>query len=109
MSNPDPTAEPGKASRRTFIKAAGAAAVAAGAVGPTLGAEKPVEKRGLAPSGCENAGKSEQPRGACPPFSTRCEDKSGTKPAVVGTGEHTYECIHNWGQLPDHIQWGETH
>lgn len=72
-SNPS---DPGKPSRRTFIKAAGAAAVAAGAVGPTiLGAE----------------------------------DKSGSKNAVIGTGEHKYECLHNWGELPDHIQWGETH
>ena len=65
----------GQATRRTFIKAAGAAAVA-GAVGPTiLGAE----------------------------------DKSGSRNAVIGSGEHTYEAIHNWGELPAHIQWGETH
>lgn len=66
----------GGASRRTFIKSAGAAALAAGAVGPAiLGAT----------------------------------DKAGTKTAVIGTGEHTYECVHGWGQLPDTIKWGETH
>ncbi len=66
-----------KTSRRTFIKAAGAVAVAAaGTVGPTiLGAE----------------------------------DKSGTKNAIIGSGEHMYECIHNWGELPAHVKWGETH
>src|SRR3954471_4369732 len=36
-------------------------------------------------------------------------DKAGSKLPVVGTGEHTYECIHNWGELPSHVKWGETH
>lgn len=78
MSEPESNAgDAGKTSRRTFIKAAGAVAVAAARpVGPTiLGAE----------------------------------DKSGTKNAVIGSGEHTYECIHNWGELPAHVKWGETH
>jgi hypothetical protein len=77
MSTSDKTSDdPNKASRRTFIKAAGAAAVAAGTVGPTiLGAT----------------------------------DKAGTKNAVIGSGEHTYECLHNWGELPDTVKWGETH
>jgi len=77
MSAPDNKHDDlGKASRRTFIKSASAAAVAVGTVGPTiLGAT----------------------------------DKAGTKNAVIGSGEHTYECIHNWGELPDHVKWGETH
>ncbi len=37
------------------------------------------------------------------------EDKSGLKRPVVGTGEHTYECHHGWGQLPSHIHWETTH
>lgn len=36
-------------------------------------------------------------------------DKSGSKLPIVGTADHTYECHHGWGQLPDHITWGETH
>jgi hypothetical protein len=36
-------------------------------------------------------------------------DKAGVKNAIVGTGEHTYEAIHNWGEVPSHIKWGETH
>jgi hypothetical protein len=36
-------------------------------------------------------------------------DKAGSKAPVVGSGEHTYECWHNWGELPSHVQWGETH
>lgn len=36
-------------------------------------------------------------------------DKSGTSNAVIGKGEHKYEAIHGWGELPDHIQWGDTH
>lgn len=35
-------------------------------------------------------------------------NKSGSKLPVVGTGEHTYECIHNWGNdgLPDGYHYG---
>jgi hypothetical protein len=36
-------------------------------------------------------------------------DKSGTKNAIIGSGEHRYECIHNWGELPKHIHWQTTH
>jgi hypothetical protein len=37
------------------------------------------------------------------------QDKSGTKAPVLGSGAHTYEAIHDWGQLPSHIKWGNTH
>jgi hypothetical protein len=37
------------------------------------------------------------------------KDNSKRKYAVIGQGEHQYECIHNWGQLPDTIQWQTTH
>ena len=37
------------------------------------------------------------------------QDKAGTRLPVVGAGEHAYECIHNWGELPSHVKWGETH
>src|SRR5262245_63920740 len=37
------------------------------------------------------------------------QDKAGTKLPVVGSGEHQYECVHNWGELPSHVKWGETH
>ena len=36
-------------------------------------------------------------------------DKAGTKPVVIGEGDHQYECDHHWGQLPGEIAWGETH
>jgi hypothetical protein len=76
MSASTTNQDPANPSRRTFIKAAGAAAVAAGTVGPTiLGAS----------------------------------DKAGTRNAIIGSGEHTYECLHNWGELPEHVKWGETH
>ncbi|MBM3736676.1 MAG: hypothetical protein FJW39_12910 [Acidobacteria bacterium] len=35
--------------------------------------------------------------------------KSGARPPVVGSGEHTYEVIHDWGQLPAGLRWGNTH
>src|SRR5712672_2821588 len=34
-----------------------------------------VEKRGLAPSRCEISRENERPRGARPPFSTRCQER----------------------------------
>ena len=37
------------------------------------------------------------------------DDKSGLKNPVVGSGEHRYECIHNWGELPSHLHWETTH
>jgi hypothetical protein len=37
------------------------------------------------------------------------QDKSGSKPPILGEGEFTYEAIHGWGELPLHIQWGDTH
>ncbi len=43
------------------------------------------------------------------PIILHAEDKAGTKRAVVGTGEYTYECYHNWGEVPSHIVWGDTH
>jgi hypothetical protein len=36
-------------------------------------------------------------------------DKAETKLPTVGKGEHTYECIHNWGGLPSSIKWQTTH
>jgi hypothetical protein len=61
--------------RRTFLKAAGAATFTAAAVPAIISAA----------------------------------DKSGAKPPVIGKGEHTYQCHHGWGEVPDHIRWGETH
>lgn len=43
------------------------------------------------------------------PFAVHAQDKSGTRPAIVGTAEHTYECHHGWGETPSHIKWYETH
>ena len=33
-------------------------------------------------------------------------NKTDSRLAVVGEGEHTYECIHNWGELPPRHQYG---
>jgi hypothetical protein len=69
------TASSATASRRTFLKTAGATALAA-AVGPTI-------------LGAEN--------------------KSASRNPILGSGEHTYEAIHGWGEVPSHIVWGDTH
>jgi hypothetical protein len=31
------------------------------------------------------------------------------EPPVVGAGDYRYRCLHDWGQLPDNIQYGLTH
>jgi hypothetical protein len=36
-------------------------------------------------------------------------NKSGSKKPVLGSGEHTYEVTHDWGELPADIQYGNTH
>lgn len=37
------------------------------------------------------------------------EDKSGTRPVVIGEGDYKYECHHGWGQPPEHVTWKNTH
>ena len=37
------------------------------------------------------------------------QDKAGSRPPIVGEGEHRFECHHGWGEVPDHIHWFETH
>jgi hypothetical protein len=36
-------------------------------------------------------------------------DKSGRQRPIVGCGAFSYEVFHDWGQLPAHIRWGDTH
>lgn len=43
------------------------------------------------------------------PIILRAQDKAGTRLPITGTGEHTYEMIHDWGELPAHIKYGNTH
>lgn len=35
--------------------------------------------------------------------------KSGKEPIIVGSGEHRYEVIHDWGNLPKTLAYGNTH
>ncbi|MBV9506884.1 MAG: hypothetical protein JO323_17975 [Acidobacteriia bacterium] len=37
------------------------------------------------------------------------DSKSGSKLPVLGQGEYQYECIHDWGDLPPQIKYGNTH
>ena len=37
------------------------------------------------------------------------QDKTGTRLPVVGEGEHQYEVIHDWGELPAGHAYGNTH
>jgi hypothetical protein len=36
-------------------------------------------------------------------------NKSGTSNPILGQGEYQYECIHDWGELPSNIKYGNTH
>src|ERR1041384_2857248 len=37
------------------------------------------------------------------------DDKAGMKLPIIGTGNHTYEVHHDWGELPKTIAYGNTH
>src|SRR5271169_479843 len=43
------------------------------------------------------------------PFFIKADDKSGKKLPILGDGDHKYECIHDWGELPSNIKYGNTH
>ena len=43
------------------------------------------------------------------PILLNVQDKAGTKAPVLGEGAFQYEAIHDWGELPPHIKWGNTH
>src|SRR5262249_22198126 len=42
-------------------------------------------------------------------FAAQTQDKSALKNPILGEGDHQYECIHDWGQLPRAIAYGNTH
>jgi len=50
-----------------------------------------------------------QTAGAMAPMILKATDKAGTKAPVLGSGKHTYEAIHDWGELPATIRYGNTH
>jgi len=35
--------------------------------------------------------------------------KSGSSKLILGSGEHTFEATHDWGELPSNIQYGNCH
>lgn len=39
----------------------------------------------------------------------RASDQTGARLPVVGAGEHTYECVHDWLLPPSDLVWGDTH
>jgi hypothetical protein len=46
---------------------------------------------------------------ACAPIFLGATDKSGRKAPILGQGDHRYEAIHDWGELPRTIKYGNTH
>ena len=46
--------------------------------------------------------------GSVPAFA-HTSNKSGLGPIVLGSGDHQYECLHDWGELPRSIRYGNTH
>ena len=46
---------------------------------------------------------------AVPSFFVRAENKSGSALPIVGSGENTYECVHDWLVPPEGLVWGDTH
>ena len=60
-------------------------------------------RRFLQAAGCAGAGL------AAGPILLHATRKSGGGRPVAGTGEHTYEVYHDWGELPASIRYGNTH
>ena len=46
---------------------------------------------------------------AAAPFVLGTTNKSGSKLPIVGDADHQYEAIHDWGQPPANIKYGNTH
>jgi hypothetical protein len=43
------------------------------------------------------------------PMLLNVQNKAGSRAPVLGEGKFTYEAIHDWGELPPRIKWGNTH
>jgi hypothetical protein len=46
---------------------------------------------------------------AVAPLFLGATDKAGNKPPILGEGAHQYEALHDWGELPRTIRYGNTH
>jgi len=46
---------------------------------------------------------------ACAPAFLGATAKAGSKVPILGQGEYQYEAIHDWGELPRTIKYGNTH
>src|SRR6266852_2371061 len=46
---------------------------------------------------------------AAGPYLLAATDKAGSRYPILGEGDHKYECIHDWGELPANIKYGNTH
>jgi hypothetical protein len=44
-----------------------------------------------------------------PAFADEPKRASPADPPILGTGEHRYACLHDWGKLPETIIYGITH
>jgi hypothetical protein len=47
--------------------------------------------------------------GLAAPLILGATDKAESKKPVLGSGDHTYEVTHDWGELPADIKYGNTH
>lgn len=46
---------------------------------------------------------------AAAPYIMGATNKAGGERPILGEGEHKYEAIHDWGELPSRIKYGNTH
>jgi hypothetical protein len=47
--------------------------------------------------------------GLSAPLILGAQDKAGSKAPLLGSGAFQYEAIHDWGELPSNIKYGNTH
>jgi TAT (twin-arginine translocation) pathway signal sequence len=43
------------------------------------------------------------------PLILHADDKAGSTKPILGSGNHTYEALHGWAQLPESMRFGNTH
>ncbi|MFG0244391.1 MAG: hypothetical protein ACF8R9_16565 [Phycisphaerales bacterium JB054] len=76
---------------------------------PTTSSNEPNRRQFLAQAGAAAALGAGASLAAGMPAFVRTSNKSGLDPIVLGEGDHQYECVHDWGELPGHIRYGNTH
>src|SRR5262245_26178429 len=73
-----------------------------------VGPQAQIRNAGMEPLTMKTTRREFLTAAAVSPILLGIQNKSGTKLPVMGEGAFTYEAIHDWGELPARIKWGNT-